>query len=435
MTKPYSLFKKSNGYFYVQFLLSDGTRSQNKSTGTKSRVEAERIAMEWIVTGNIPSRINAVKTSSVNVDKLSFFNSLKTYDFTEDEIGKIIKILKERKFILAAVRPNTKESILVDEFLPLFWNFEKSPFVKEREVDGLPVSASYCATMFGRVNKYWLPKFTGRTLGSITSDEIKEILGDEKIQKLAAKTINGIADAITLPIKWAFEHDQTENVCFQKIHHKTVKSKERKVLTMDIANKIMSIGWENDAAKLANKVAMHTGMRAGEIQGLRVKDIQDDGIHVNHSWSRYVGIKSCKNGESREIPIPISKSLKEELLNYAKFNPWDNGPEAFIFFAQKPGMPMNEKGWGKYLRRALREIGYENPDEICFHSWRHFFCSRMLDKITDKRIVMALSGHKTTAMLDHYAKHLEDEKTLEVVRQTMREVFVNDPDESKLSGL
>ncbi|MCR5761900.1 MAG: site-specific integrase [Treponema sp.] len=141
---------------------------------------------------------------------------------------------------------------------------------------------------------------------------------------------------------------------------------------MDIENKIMSIGWENDAAKLANKVAMHMGMRAGEIQGLRVKDIQDDGIHVNHSWSRYVGIKSCKNGEAREIPIPISKSLKEELLNYAKFNPWDNGPEAFIFFAQKPGMPMNEKGWGKYLRRALREIGYEKPDEICLNL--HFLC-------------------------------------------------------------
>ena len=47
MTRPYSLFKKSNGYFYVQFLLPDGSRSQNKSTGTKNRLEAEKKAMEF----------------------------------------------------------------------------------------------------------------------------------------------------------------------------------------------------------------------------------------------------------------------------------------------------------------------------------------------------------------------------------------------------
>ena len=40
MTRPYSLFKKSNDY-YVQFLLADGSRSQNKSTGTKDRKEAK----------------------------------------------------------------------------------------------------------------------------------------------------------------------------------------------------------------------------------------------------------------------------------------------------------------------------------------------------------------------------------------------------------
>ena len=41
MTRPYSLFKKSNGYYYVQFLLADRSRSQNKSTGTKDRREAK----------------------------------------------------------------------------------------------------------------------------------------------------------------------------------------------------------------------------------------------------------------------------------------------------------------------------------------------------------------------------------------------------------
>lgn len=65
-----------------------------------------------------------------------------------------------------------------------------------------------------------------------------------------------------------------------------------------------------------------------------------------------------------------------------------------------------------------------------FHAWRHFFCSRMLDIIPDKRIIMALSGHKTSAMLDHYAKHLEDEKTLEVVHKAVKELFADNEDDS-----
>ena len=54
----------------------------------------------------------------------------------------------------------------------------------------------------------------------------------------------------------------------------------------------------------------------------------------------------------------------------------------------------------------------------------------MLDIIPDKRIIMALSGHKTSAMLDHYAKHLEDEKTLEVVLKAMKELFADNEDDS-----
>lgn len=114
---------------------------------------------------------------------------------------------------------------------------------------------------------------------------------------------------------------------------------------------------------------MHTGMRAGEIQALTVDDLGEDEIYVRHSWSKYDGLKCCKNGEERAVPIPISHQLY-----------------------LKPKMLADSK-------------------DICFHSWRHFFIARMLDYVQDKHYVMALSGHKTEAMLNHYAAHLEDEKS------------------------
>jgi len=117
-----------------------------------------------------------------------------------------------------------------------------------------------------------------------------------------------------------------------------------------------------------NERAMHTGMRAGEIRALTVDDLGNDEIYVRRSWSKYDGLKCCKNGEERSVPIPISHQLY-----------------------LKPKMLADSK-------------------DICFHSWRHFFIARMLDYVQDKRYVMALSGHKTEAMLNHYGAHLEDEK-------------------------
>ncbi len=128
--------------------------------------------------------------------------------------------------------------------------------------------------------------------------------------------------------------------------------------------------WDNDAARVANKVAMHTGMRAGEIAVLRVKDIQPDGIHVGSSWCKYMGLKSCKNGEERDIPIPISDELKEELMIQAQMNPYFDGDESFIFFGMDPTKPACSKQWNKYLKRALTLMKYPNPKEICFHSFR-----------------------------------------------------------------
>ena len=43
----------------------------------------------------------------------------------------------------------------------------------------------------------------------------------------------------------------------------------------------------------------------------------------------------------------------------------------------------------------------------------------MTDK--EKRIVMAVSGHKSEQMLDHYAEHLEQDRTVEAVRKAMKD--------------
>jgi integrase len=64
-----------------------------------------------------------------------------------------------------------------------------------------------------------------------------------------------------------------------------------------------------------NLIASQTAMRMGEIRALRVCDIHEDRISVEHSWSKVGGgLKCTKNREKREIPI--LPELYQELLAY-----------------------------------------------------------------------------------------------------------------------
>lgn len=361
--------------------------------------------MQWIVTGNIPVRVNSKDTKVQSIDKIRLFNDLRTAEFDSDDINTIIKILTERNYLYSAVPKTSKGSIPIEDFLENFWDYDKSPYVKEKLCKKQSSHRQYCATLLSRT--------------CLSSDEA---------QKLAPKTVNSIIETITIPLKWAYYNELTQNNCFDGIIKCSNISKERKILDMETANKLMELDWDNDEAKIANELAMHTGMRAGEIQALTVEDLGVDEIYVRRSWSKYDGLKCCKNGEERSVPIPISHQLYLKLKMLADFNPHDNG---FIFYSTVPEKPMDSKQFNKYLKRALKEVGFEDSADICFHSWRHFFISRMLDYVHDKRYVMVLSGHKTEAMLNHYAAHLEDEKVVDLARTVMKKLFIEQKEDEE----
>lgn len=423
MAKPYLIYKKPNGFFYAEILLPDGTHANRKSTGCKNRAAAEKVVMEWIVNGNIPERTNAKNSSNTSVDKIAFFNNLRNYNFNENEIQKIAQILKDRDFIKSYVLSSSaKQTIPFKDFIENFWDYDKSPYVKEKLSRKQSIHRDYCIALMTRVQKYWYPTLEHKMLGEITREDITSIFTDSAVSKLAPKTINSIISAITIPMKWAFFHGYTDINCYEGIIKCSAKSPKRKVLTLEQAMAVFCTDWENDTARLANMLAFYTGMRQGEIAALRLEDIGIDRLYIRHSWSKYEGLKETKTNTDREIKIP--QTLRDMLLMQAKMNPHNEGLKGFVFYGLNPGKPTDPKNWLKYLHRALKSIGYSNPEEICFHAWRHLWCSRVSDLIQDKRVVMTGSGHSTEFMLDHYSEHLEKERALEKLSMVQEKLFL-----------
>lgn len=417
--------KRHGGNYYVQFRLEDGSLSFQKSTGTTNYNEAQKVAYQWLANGDIPARINSKNPdkATTDLDKISWMKTLKTMDLNQDDVQKIVDILIDRNLLVSGLLKEDAGNIPAIPFLLEFWTYKESPYYKEKKVMGQTLSHNYFATNYSRIVRYWVPRFEGKLLGEITPDDVTAIYQDSKLLDLSSKTIKGIMDAITIPMRWAYQKHMTHITGFSDLPKIKAKSKERSILPTENVSQVFNVAWGNEVARLANLLSMYTGMRGGEVQALQLRDIHDDYIWVSHSYNKYNELVPPKNGECR--PCPISKELRDALVERAKSNPLYSlyKDETFVFYGQEPSKPMNQRSFNKYLRRALIDIGYKNPENIGFHCWRHGYCTNTAGVVSDNRLIRMVSGHKSQQMFEHYSKHIEQQKTIEIMGNVANHLF------------
>ncbi len=368
-------------------------------------------------------------------------NSILSSQFNTEEVKNIIEALKFKGYITNAVLPNTAQNESLAHFLERFWDFDKSPYIKEKRIAGQSIHRRYVQIMLSRAKNYWFPTLGERPIGSVCKDDIKRklynlatlpqkihtrkknSLGEYEVKQvmLSAETVNQIVRSVTCPLRWAFNNGLIQNDCFSGLVYCHVDAKERKILTMEQAEKLFSVKWEDENARMANMLAMCTGMRIGEIQALQLQDIGSDRIYVRHNYARLEGLKLPKNGEIRQIRIP--KELRQLLIRQAKKNSMEYSSKNFVFSGHNKISSCQGQNWNKSLHKACIEIGISDHQNITFHSWRHFFSSYMAD-IVDERKLQLITGHKSKSILEHYASH-ESEAALLELENAAKKLFLH----------
>jgi|GEM_PF-3082873 len=146
-------------------------------------------------------------------------------------------------------------------------------------------------------------------------------------------------------------------------------------------------------------------------------------LYVNHSWSWFDGLKCTKTGKVRVVPL--LGGIREELIKLAEFNP--HGKDGFIFYGLVPEKPMDTHFLLDGLKDALAKIGISEEERarrnIVFHSWRHYFATKMRSKL-DPSFVKRATGHSTDAMLEHYTEH-EREEDIDTLLTAADDMFGN----------
>ena len=159
---------------------------------------------------------------------------------------------------------------------------------------------------------------------------------------------------------------------------KSVQDEEAKALTKE-QSKLLLEACQGTGLYLPVLLALHTGMRRGEVFGLKWADV--DIFHGQIKVQRsYDG--PTKNGKSRVVPISLA--LEKVLLDKIPMTT-DNSDKMVVSSKFDPNPA---------LRAACRRAGIE---PINFHALRHTFCTLALESGISPRKVAQVAGHTSVS--------------------------------------
>ena len=424
---PFSIFKRADRTCYsVSFKDASGKYLRPISTGKKTEDEAIEIAFVWLRDG-IPQ-----DKTELRVHHLSLKDVVRKIK-TEAEVEIILSELKRLGWVKSYVQNETPGSADFISFLKTFWDWDTSPYIKEKLRKSHGIHKRHCKLQKQAVSLYWEEFFVGRSLGDIKAEDIDGFINYMAEKEISSSRKNAVIKAGTKALRWAFskgkiEQDPTRgHLLFSGDEHK------RNILSPTVAAALFRASWYDGRSKLGNMLAAVTGMRNGEILALRFQDLGADCLYVRSSWNREDGTKLPKNNEVRTVEIPFP-DLMNGLIELAKQNPWGVSPDSYVFWTEyRNDRPMQGYIFNRGLRRALKEIGFskDEAEKYLFHGWRHFYTSYMIKKL-DKKLLKSQTGHRTDEMLAHYGDH-ETDGDRELIQLKSKETFAGLlPEKSKM---
>lgn len=161
-------------------------------------------------------------------------------------------------------------------------------------------------------------------------------------------------------------------------------------------------------------LAISTGMRKGEIMGMRWQD-----IHTSHEQKfTRVHLTKTKNDKARSVLItsPALELIEERRLLEVERKQVKTATGLIFPSAQNPDQPVDlRKSWAS----ALKVAGIE---EFRFHDLRHTTASYLAMDGASLLSISKVLGHQTTKMTERYS-HLATSHIDEVVRSMNEKKF------------
>lgn len=289
------------------------------------------------------------------------------------------------------------------------WKEEKKKYVKKSTY------AAYQLLIQNHIKPYF------GDLYEVNEEKVQQFVFDKLDAGLSEKTIRDIIIVLKMILKFGIKNGYLEYVQIDAKFPSKQEKKDLDVLSKADQKKFMEHLRTNFTFKnLGIFICLSTGMRIGEICGLRWCDVDtaEGVIKVRHTLQRIYIIEGEKRHTELLLDTPKTANsvrdipMSSELLKMLKsLNKVVNENYYVISNDIKPIEPRTYRNYYKKLCKQL------DIPELKFHGLRHSFATRCIESKADYKTVSVLLGHSNiSTTLNLYVHPNKEQKKKQLIK-------------------
>ena len=312
------------------------------------------------------------------------------------------KLLREEKLL-----PDRGGRIKFGVYAKDWWDWDRCEYLKYKR-SRRNISKSYANTGRLILKCHIMPYFKDMRMEDISVNDIETWLQSLVDSGQSNTSANHYLRFLRIMMTDAVRRDILKEDVSRKVLLLKKTDFTRGILPHETVHKIFDESnipeyWPNIKCYYANLLSACTGMRMGEVRGLRFSDLGKGMVSITRQFHAKFGVTDTKNHRSREIPLP--QTLIDTLLIMER-----KSDEEFVFSSiHNNGDPIHPTSISRALTAALVKAGMKEEDikakNITFHSWRHYFNTVMRSNNVSDSKLRAMTGHQSTTMTDHYTHY------------------------------
>jgi integrase len=328
-------------------------------------------------------------------------------------------ITEARNFINGLIKngvliPDRRKVLTFGEFAEGFWDLN-SEFVRYQR-SRKDVGNRYLI-LSKRLTVTQITPFFGKLpLDAVTDADVdKWLLGfpereviDEKTGKIKEHYKNSYANAAYRTLKIMFTEAARRGLIktspCNNVKPLKNNKKQIEILTVEEVRKLFpqdyaAVWGDKEVAHAVNLLAAVTGMRIGEVLGLRGEYVFDDYITVCGQYGVDGYKPYTKTKTDRSIPVmPAVLLVLHKLMK-------SNG-QGFIFSLNGGATPVSRNYIARELNKAFDKVGISREEikqrGLTLHSWRPFLNTELQRQGLTVSQVQSVTGHKSQRMTEWY---------------------------------
>ncbi|MBQ9346751.1 MAG: site-specific integrase [Oscillibacter sp.] len=323
---------------------------------------------------------------------------------TQEELDQ--KVLEAQMLMRSGVDISNDETFA--HFAQTWYDVYKKPYLRENSQNAIKYV----------LNQHILPYLGGYRVRDITPLQIQAIMAG-----LSGKS-NSLQAKVLVSLRSIFKAAQENGLVARSPVSSTLKAggktTQEKVALTPSESRLLLDRVENPRARTFLLIALHTGMRRGEILALRWEDIDfvNKVIHVQRNavmTEEKTTVSEEMKTRAAKRDVPLSEELEEWLIRQ---KPHSHSQYVIAMQNHQPLTKSSYKSMGRLIEREL-------PDtHVSAHILRHTYITRLFEAGLDIKEIQYLAGHSTVEMTlrvyTHYDRRSREAQTSLKVREALR---------------